>query len=118
MSDYLKIGSFGEEIATQYLENRKYNILERNFYCKQGEIDIVACKENEIVFCEVKTRSNRKYGEAIDSVDKNKQRHIWNAAEYYLYKNNLINSYVRFDVLEVYVTGSNVEINQVKNVFA
>ena len=78
----------------------------------------MACKENEIVFCEVKTRSNRKYGEAIDSVDKNKQRHIWNAAEYYLYKNNLINSYVRFDVLEVYVTGSNVEINQVKNVFA
>lgn len=118
MSDYLKIGSFGEEIAAQYLENREYNILARNFKCAQGEIDIIACKKNEIIFCEVKTRSNQKYGEAIDSVNKNKQRHIWNAAEYYLYKNNLINNYVRFDVLEVYVTGSKVEINQVKNVFA
>lgn len=118
MSDYLKIGNFGEEIATQYLENREYDILARNFKCAQGEIDIVACKNKEIIFCEVKTRSNQKYGEPIDSVDKTKQRHIWNAAEYYLYKNNLINNFVRFDVLEVYVNGAKVEINQVKNVFA
>ena len=75
-------------------------------------------KKKEIIFCEVKTRSNRSFGDPAEAVDKAKQKHIWNAAEYYLYKNNLINSYVRFDILEVLVEGGSVKINQIKNVFS
>jgi putative endonuclease len=116
MSDFLGIGKFGENEAVKFLENRDYNIIARNFSCKQGEIDIIATKENEIIFCEVKTRSNKKFGEPIDAVDINKQKHILNSAEYYLYKNNLINNYVRFDVLEVYVDGGKVIVNQIKNI--
>ena len=117
MSDFFKIGKFGEDEAVRFLENRDYNIIARNFSCNQGEIDIVATKENEIIFCEVKTRSNQKFGYPIEAVDNNKQRHIWNAAEYYLYKNNLINTYVRFDVIEIYVEGVGVKVNQIKNIF-
>lgn len=118
MSDIFKIGTFGENQAVQFLENRDYNIIARNFKCVQGEIDIIATKQEEIVFCEVKTRSNNSFGNPADAVDNYKQKHIWNAAEYYLYKNNLINSYVRFDILEVFVDGGSVAINQIKNVFS
>lgn len=117
MSDFLGIGRFGEEEAVRFLENRDYSIMSRNFSCNQGEIDIVATKGNEIIFCEVKTRSNQKYGYPIDAVNNNKQKHIWNAAEYYLYKNNLINNYVRFDVIEIYIENSKVTVNQIKNIF-
>lgn len=118
MSDFLKIGSFGENQAVQYLENRDYNIIPRNFKCAQGEIDIIATKKDEIIFCEVKTRSSNRFGSPSEAVDKNKQKHIWNAAEYYLYKNNLINSFIRFDILEVFVEGGLVKINQIENVFS
>lgn len=117
MSDFLKIGGFGENQAVQYLENRDYNIIARNFKCVQGEIDIIATKKDEIIFCEVKTRSTKKFGNPSEAVDVHKQKHIWNAAEYYLYKNNLINSYVRFDILEVLVEGGLVKINQIKSAF-
>lgn len=117
MSDIFNIGSFGECMAVEFLENQNYNILARNFSCAQGEIDIIAVKDKEIIFCEVKTRSNKKFGNPAEAVDSKKQKHIWNVAEYYLYKNNLINAFVRFDILEVIVDGNEVNVNQIKNVF-
>lgn len=117
MSDYLKIGKLGEEIASKFLQKNKYNILSRNFKCKQGEIDIIASKDNEIVFCEVKTRSNKHFGDPIDAVDINKQKHIWNTAMYYLHLHDMLNSFVRFDVLEVYINEKCAKVNQVKNIF-
>jgi putative endonuclease len=116
MSDFFKIGKFGENEAVKFLENRDYNIIARNFSCNQGEIDIIATKGNEIIFCEVKTRSNQKFGQPAEAVDVNKQKHILNSAEYYLYKNNLINNFVRFDVLEVYIDNGKVCVNQIKNI--
>ena len=53
-----EFGNTGEDIATEYLEKQGYIILERNFYCKQGEIDIIAKDKNEVVFVEVKSRSD------------------------------------------------------------
>ena len=113
----LDFGKYGEEKAVSYLEDKNYEIIARNFSCYQGEIDIIAKNKNELVFCEVKTRSNFGYGRPADAVDNYKQKHIWNAAKYYLYKNNLMDSFIRFDVIEVYFKGNKIFINQIKNIF-
>ena len=96
-------GKFGEVKAQEYLEKLGYTIICKNFRCMQGEIDIIAKDEKELVFIEVKTRKDTKYGEAREAVDTKKQKHIYEAAKYYLYKNKLEEAYVRIDVIEVYV---------------
>lgn len=113
-----EIGKWGENIACQYLERENYKIIERNFQCKQGEIDIIArdTKKNEIVFIEVKTRSNFKYGNPGDSVDIHKQKHMKQAIQYYLYKHQLIDIPIRVDVVEVYIV-EDCKINHIKQIF-
>lgn len=117
MRNNTKIGKYGENIAVKFLEKQNMKILDRNFYCKQGEIDIIAKDKNEIIFCEVKTRSNDNFGKAVDAVNNVKQNHIWNAAKFYLYLNGLMNFYIRFDVIEVYINKNKVFINQIRNMF-
>lgn len=113
-----EIGKWGENLACKYLETSHYEIIARNFFCQQGEIDIIAKdeKQKEIVFIEVKTRSNLKYGNPIEAVNKQKQRHIKQVAKYYLYKNRLENVAVRIDVIEVYIQKERCRINHVKQV--
>ena len=57
-----QLGKIGENLASEYLEKQGYLILERNFACRQGEIDIIAKDEKEFVFVEVKTRKSLKFG--------------------------------------------------------
>lgn len=111
-----KIGNAGEKIATRILVKKGYKIIEKNFLCRQGEIDIIAKKGNEYIFVEVKTRRNTRYGKGIDAVTIEKQKHIWNSAKYFLYIHNLFNSNIRFDVIEILLTGRTYYINHVKNV--
>lgn len=108
----------GETIATKYLEEQGYDIIERNFSCKQGEIDIIAyeSKAKEYVFIEVKTRSNVHYGRPSEAVDANKQKHIWNATKYYIFSHHLENQYIRFDVIEVYKKQNQFYINHLKQI--
>ena len=110
-----ELGKTGEEIGTQYLINNGYKLIIRNFRCRQGEIDIIAKDKDEIVFIEVKTRRNTNYGYPIDAVDKRKQKHIFNASKYYIYKNKLEKRKIRFDVIEVYKKDK-FYINHIKNI--
>lgn len=107
----------GEEFAKDFLERNDYYILERNFRCKIGEIDIIAYdkKEEVIASVEVKTRRSIKYGMPKEAVDKKKQKHIVSATKYYLLVNKLMNYKVRFDVIEIYLTGCTYKINHIKN---
>ena len=107
-------GNIGEDIATRYLERLGYRILERNFRCKLGEIDIIAQDKNEIVFIEVKTRKILSYGDPADSVNEPKQKHIYKAAEYYLLINNKLDNFTRIDVMEVYIEDMGHKINHIK----
>lgn len=109
-------GNLGEDIATEYLKSINYNIVRRNFRCRCGEIDIIAIDKNEIVFIEVKTRNFLGCGNPSEAVDKNKQKHIYMATKYYLYKNNLENHFVRFDVIEVYLKENQYKIEHLKGV--
>ena len=106
-------GLKGEILAQKYLKKQKYKIIEKNYKTRYGEIDIIALDKNYIVFIEVKTRVSTKFGRASEAVDSNKQRYIKNVALGYLKINDLLNSNVRFDVIEVY----DEEINHIKNAF-
>lgn len=110
------VGRSGEDIAEQYLLESKYEIIERNFSCRQGELDIIAKDKSELVFIEVKTRTNNKYGNPIDAITYYKQRHIIKSIEYYLFKHKLENIPMRIDVIEVYEKAENkYYINHIKN---
>ena len=113
-----KIGKFGENISYNYLIKNGYKILDRNFSCKQGEIDIIAfSKQKELVFIEVKTRSNLKYGTPSESVTLYKKNHIISSSKYYIYLNNFFDTNIRYDVIEVYLYNSTYKINHIKNAF-
>lgn len=112
-----EIGKFGEDLAVSFLEEKLgYLILARNFYCKIGEIDIVAKDRDEIVFVEVKTRSQNIFGAPSEAVDFRKKFHIYKVAEFFIMKNCLDNSFFRFDVLEVVNRDNKFFIKHLKNV--
>lgn len=107
-------GNIGEDFATIYLEEQGYKIIERNFSCKLGEIDIIAQDKDEIVFVEVKTRKKLSYGNPGDSVNEPKQKHIYKSAEYYLLINDRLDDFTRIDVIEVYLNDVGYKINHIK----
>lgn len=111
------IGKNGEEEVEKYLINKGYEIIEKNFSCKLGEIDIIAKDKEELVIIEVKTRTSNKYGAPAEAVGKTKQHHILKTSQYYLMKNRLENVYVRLDVIEVYVKNEQYIINHIKQAF-
>lgn len=109
-------GNSGEDIAVQYLKKRGHVILERNFYCKQGEIDIISKDRNEIVFTEVKSRTDVGFGLPSEAVTKQKIRHLYRTAQYYLYKNNILDEFIRFDVVEILIKSGKFNINHIKQI--
>lgn len=95
-------GSHYETMAAEYLKNKGYKIITQNFFSKNGEIDIIAKDTDTLVFCEVKYRSNARYGLPEEAVDYRKQDKIRKTAAYYLYRNNFpVETRVRFDVIAV-----------------
>jgi len=115
---YIKqeIGKYGEILAIKYLQKQNYEIIEKNFYCRQGEIDIVAKKDEYIVFVEVKTRTNSAFGNPSEAVGSFKQKHMYKSAKYYLYKRRQLDAFVRFDVIEVYITKNKVYIHHIRQI--
>ena len=111
-----EIGKFGEDIATKYLQKKGYTIIERNFSCKQGEIDIIAKDFSELVFIEVKTRTSKEYGNPAEAVNEIKKKHIETAAEYYLYKTKQQNKFIRFDVIEVLMKNGYYTIKHIEQI--
>ena len=111
-------GKIGEDIACKYLLKNNYRIIQRNFYFRGGEIDIIAFDEekDEIVFIEVKTRANKMYGLPSEAVDKSKIKHIIKGIRYYLHLNKLENEFTRVDVLELFYKDDKFYINHLKQV--
>lgn len=111
-----KIGKIGEDIASDYLEKRGYFILERNFREKTGEIDIIAKRKKLIVFVEVKTRLNTKYGFPSEAVNTTKKRKIQRTSLIYLYKRGFRNVQTRYDIIEIIIEKEKFyRINHIRN---
>lgn len=71
-----ELGSAGEAVVAAWYERRGYEILERNWRCREGEIDVIARLGDVVVICEVKTRSTDRFGSGLDAVDGRKQRRL------------------------------------------
>lgn len=94
-------GKWGEELAAGYLRDKGFQIIFRNFYSKYGELDIVAKKNNMLVFVEVKTRTQDLYGIPAEAVDTRKRRHMVYAAKFFVQRFGFQNVDMRFDVIEI-----------------
>lgn len=110
------LGNLGEECAVKYLVKNKYIILERNYRCRFGEIDIIAKQGHTLVFVEVKTRRSTNFGYPVEAITKIKQKHIYNTARHYLLSSKVRYSDIRVDAIEVYIQGKNFRINHIKRI--
>lgn len=96
------IGNSGEEKACEYLKNKGYKIIDRNFRSRRGEIDIVAKDKDFFVFTEVKNYSKRSFFMPAFAIRKYKKQRIIHAAKLYVYKFYLFKNNCRFDVIAIY----------------
>jgi putative endonuclease len=93
------LGKEGEQAAVDYLEGRGFRILDRNWRCAGGEIDIVAAERHTFVVCEVKTRSGTRYGTPLDAVGRDKRRRLRRLAALWLSAHGVRFDQIRIDVL-------------------
>jgi len=123
MEKYNKIlGNFGEDAVEKYLRRHGYRVLERNYRCRFGEVDIVAIEDGCLVFVEVKTRISGKYGNPSNAVNGMKLQHMKKTALCYINYKRMGDYPARFDVAEVFANsdekGFSVEkINVIKNIY-
>ena len=115
----IKIGKYGEDLASKYLEAKGYKIKERNYRTFLGEIDIVCEYKGNIIFVEVKTRRSEKFGYPEEAINFNKQRKIIKNALCYLSKYHLWDKNCSFDVILISISKNRdlKKIEHVRNAF-
>lgn len=111
-----KIGTEAEDIALNYLFLQGLKLIDRNFNCQQGEIDLIMQDQDQYVFIEVRYRKNPYYGDPLESVTSSKKAKIIKAATIYLLQQELYDKVVcRFDVISVVANQS--KISWIKDAF-
>ena len=111
-----ELGKLGEDLAVNYLTNKGYQILERNWRSGHKEIDIIALIDETLAIVEVKTRKSDDYGEPDIAVGAYKQRMlIWAADAYVRFKNLNVN--VRFDIVSIVISDGEPQIEHIEDAF-
>jgi len=110
-----KIGRFGEEVASSFLVGKGYKIIEKNYRCKFGEIDIIAIRGDKLVFIEVKTRKGRKYGLPEEAVDFKKRDKLEKLALFYRSYHSKLPEVLQIDFIGVVLDG-NRDLQDVKHI--
>ena len=114
--DARDLGKLGEDIAVNYLVEKGYQVLERNWRSGHKEIDIIAMDGQELVIVEVKSRKSDTFGDPDIAVGADKQRMlIWAANTYVRYKNLDVD--VRFDVISIIITDTDKQIEHIEDAF-
>ncbi|MFM7859336.1 MAG: YraN family protein [Flammeovirgaceae bacterium] len=116
VSDKIKKGKEGEELAAAFLKNKGYEIIERNFRHQRNEVDLIAKKNNWLVFVEVKYRTSVAFGYPEDFVDYKKARNVVDAAVEYQYKINWQGT-VRYDIVSVLEIDGQIEVKHFEDAF-
>ncbi len=107
-----EIGIFYEDAACEYLRSQGITIIERNFRCRQGEVDIIGKDKDCVIFFEVKFRRTDAFGDALQAVPYYKQKKICRCADYYCMTHPWIES-IRYDVIGI----TDTRIEWIKNAF-
>ncbi|MDF2722833.1 MAG: hypothetical protein K0Q59_2508 [Paenibacillus sp.] len=118
--DRRQLGRMGEQLAARYLQEQGYRIMERNWRCPKGELDMVAAYLETIVFVEVRSRRDTgTFGSAEESVDARKQRRVRELAHYYLYGQRALDQAIRFDVIAILFAadGTCLKLNHLASAF-
>lgn len=116
MAQHNDLGKRGEQLAFEFLKDKGYKIIARNWKLGKYEIDIIAQYENEIVFVEVKTRSTDYFGNPEDAVDYRRQCRMTNAADAYL-RYTKSDFEPRFDIISIILNDSQTIIDHIENAF-
>ncbi len=117
MANNTKIkGSIGEKLAHDYLISKGYFVIEKNYRCSNGEIDLICKKGDYTIFIEVKYRRTTSFGLPKEAVNLKKQQKIKITAMHYINEKQLINTDFRFDVIEI-IHKNDIKINHIKNAF-
>lgn len=113
----ITLGKEGEKLAADFLKKSGYKIVEVNYRCPIGEIDIVARDKNEVVFVEVKARKSSALGYPEEAVGVKKQKKMSQLANWYLQEKKLKDSSARFDVVAVLMLPSGNDVRLIRNAF-
>jgi putative endonuclease len=100
VSEHNNTGRRGEDLAAEFLKRNGYEILRRNFTFRRCEIDIIALKDDWLLFVEVKTRSSIDFGHPEDFVESAQAARIMYAAEEFIFNSNW-KGHIRFDIISV-----------------
>lgn len=118
MNFNVKLGRYGEKIAGEYLKSKKYRIIQKNYRCSYGEIDIIAKDKKTLIFVEVKTRSSKRFGLGMEAINFKKQQKLRKTALYFLQNDKVFFDGLRFDVIDILIKGNGPpEICHIKNAF-
>ncbi len=112
-----ELGQKGEELALRFLKKNGYRLIERNYTCKMGEVDIVAREKDILAFIEVKTRKTTTFGPPQMAVDQRKQEQLSRVALHYLKEKRLERIKARFDVVAILLSPKGPEIELIRNAF-
>ena len=110
-------GKQGEDLAEKYLKKKGYTIVERNYRCAGGEVDLIAIDRRVIVFVEVKTRAGDGFGSPVEAVEFYKKRKMIQAAQYFLHQKKLHQRDARFDVVGISWPGAEPVVEHIQNAF-
>ena len=105
----MNLGEFGEKYSAEYLKRKGYKILGRNVRIGRSEIDIIAKHRGLIVFIEVKTRSDDKYVDLIDSINKEQEEALIRGCEEYMNKKELVSFDYRFDMIGIIIRNEGID---------
>lgn len=111
------LGKEGERIAEQYLKRKGYKLVERNYRCAAGEVDLIVLDRRVIVFVEVKTRTGHGFGTPLEAVQPRKQRKMMRAAQFFLSQKKLHQRDARFDVVGISWPGQEPLVEHIENAF-
>jgi putative endonuclease len=112
-----ELGKEGERVAEQFLKRKGYKLVERNFRCTEGELDLIVLDRRVVVFVEVKTRTGRGFGSPLEAVEYRKQQKMIRAAQYFLSAKGLHQRDARFDVVGVSWLGREPMVEHIENAF-